>query len=88
MVSMASLVMIVIGSLASVFPFFVLLTMWSRIGINMDKFKLSIWSVGFHVGLAAIFGLYSMYWWKLSMFQTLGYLLPIALPTLGCLDKF
>ncbi|XP_074656368.1 dolichyl-diphosphooligosaccharide--protein glycosyltransferase subunit 2-like [Tubulanus polymorphus] len=62
-------------------PFLVLIILWMRIGVNVSNFPLSISAVGFHVCLAAIFGLYYCYWAHLNMFQTLRYLGFLLIPT-------
>jgi oligosaccharyltransferase complex subunit delta (ribophorin II) len=59
-------------------PLAVLLILWLRIGINFWNFSLSPASLGYHIGLGAIFGLYFMFWWKLNMFVTLKYLAGIG----------
>jgi oligosaccharyltransferase complex subunit delta (ribophorin II) len=65
-------------------PILVLFILWLRVGINFGNAKFSLWALGFHVGLAAIFGLYVCYWLHLNMFQTLNYLALIGLPTFVC----
>jgi oligosaccharyltransferase complex subunit delta (ribophorin II) len=41
----------------------------------------SLWPLGFHACLTAIFGLYFLFWLKLNMFVTLKYLAFILVPT-------
>uniref|UniRef100_A0A183BVB7 Dolichyl-diphosphooligosaccharide--protein glycosyltransferase subunit 2 n=1 Tax=Globodera pallida TaxID=36090 RepID=A0A183BVB7_GLOPA len=57
---------------------------WFRIGLNCGNIKWSLWALGFHVGLCAIFGLYTGYWLQLNMFQTLKWLAVVGVPTLFC----
>lgn len=60
-------------------PLVLLLILWLRIGFNFSKFSFSIWGIGFHISLAAIFGLFYCYWLKLDMFQTFRYLAILGL---------
>ncbi|KAI0208718.1 Dolichyl-diphosphooligosaccharide--protein glycosyltransferase subunit 2 [Lamellibrachia satsuma] len=62
-------------------PLLLLLVLWIKIGVNMSNFPFSLSAIGFHVGLAAIFGLYYLYWVQLNMFETLRYLGFIGIPT-------
>jgi oligosaccharyltransferase complex subunit delta (ribophorin II) len=55
-------------------PLVLALLLWLRIGANLSNFPFSLSALAFHVGLAAIFGLYFVFWVKLNMFQTLKYL--------------
>jgi len=55
-------------------PLLLLFVLWLRIGVNVNNFPFSLYAVGFHVGLTAIFGLYLLFFLKLNMFQTLKYL--------------
>jgi len=68
-------------------PFAVLFIAWLRLGVNVSNFPMSISALGFHVGLAAIFGLYYCYWLNLNMFTTLRYLGFIGIPTFLCGNK-
>lgn len=70
----------VFGALCAA-PFLVLFALWLRIGINFGNTKFSLWALGFHAGLGAIFGLYFMYWLQLNMFQTLQYLAFLGVAT-------
>jgi oligosaccharyltransferase complex subunit delta (ribophorin II) len=62
-------------------PFLLLLIMWIKIGVNVSNFPFSLSAIGFHGGVAAIFGLYYLYWVQLNMFETLRYLGFIGIPT-------
>lgn len=62
-------------------PLAILLVLWMRIGANISAFPFSISAIGFHVGLAGIFGLYYCYFLTLNMFVTLRYLTIIGIPT-------
>jgi oligosaccharyltransferase complex subunit delta (ribophorin II) len=67
---------------AAVLPLIGLIVAWSRLGVNLDHFQVSdLATLGFHGGLAAIFGLYYCYWAHLNMFQTMKYLVPLGLLT-------
>lgn len=62
-------------------PVLILVLLWMKIGVNVSNFPMSLSAVGFHLCLAAIFGLYYLYWVELNMFQTVRYLGLLALPT-------
>jgi len=62
-------------------PVLILLFLWVKIGVNMSSFSFSLSTLGFHVGLAAIFGLYYCYFLTLNMFQTLRWLGILGIPT-------
>lgn len=62
-------------------PVLILLLLWMKIGVNVANFPISLSAIGFHLSLAAIFGLYYCYWVQLNMFQTVRYLGLLALPT-------
>ncbi|XP_070533360.1 dolichyl-diphosphooligosaccharide--protein glycosyltransferase subunit 2-like isoform X2 [Ptychodera flava] len=62
-------------------PFLLLIILWVKIGANMKNFSLSLGTIGFHVGLGAIFLLYYFYWSHLDMFTTLKYLSLIGVVT-------
>lgn len=55
-------------------PLLLLVIMWLRIGVNFSNMPLSPWVLIFHGGLAALFGLYFVFWLQLDMFETLKYL--------------
>lgn len=57
-------------------PLLLLLILWLKVGINFGNFSLA--ALGFQVGLASIFGLFSLFWLKLDMFTTCGWLLPLG----------
>jgi oligosaccharyltransferase complex subunit delta (ribophorin II) len=65
-------------------PLLLLLALWLRVGINFGNIQISLWSLGFHAGLAAIFGLYFLFWLQLNAFETLKYLAVIGIPTFFC----
>ncbi|XP_002736461.1 dolichyl-diphosphooligosaccharide--protein glycosyltransferase subunit 2-like [Saccoglossus kowalevskii] len=64
-----------------VLPFLVLIILWIRIGANLKNFTFSLGTIGFHVGLGGIFGLYYCYFLYLDMFSTLKYLTLIGVVT-------
>lgn len=68
-------------------PILVLFILWGRLGINVSNFSLSLSALGFHGGLGMIFSLFVCFWLKLDMFQTIKYLLPIAMFTFLCGNK-
>lgn len=66
---------------ASAAPLLLLLIMWARIGINFKRFPLSLSAPLFHVALGGCLALYGMLWLRLTMFETMRYLLPLGLLT-------
>jgi len=62
-------------------PLLLLVIMWIALGANVSNFPFSLSALGFHLGLAGIFGLYYCYWLTLDMFVTLRYLGMLAIPT-------
>lgn len=62
-------------------PLLILLFLWAKLRVNVSNFPFSLSALGFHIGLGAIFSLFLCFWLKLNMFQTLKYLLPLALFT-------
>jgi len=62
-------------------PALILLILWLRLGVNLSNFPLSVSCLGFHIGLASIFGLYYMYFLQLDMFVTIRYLGILSVPT-------
>jgi len=65
-------------------PILLLLVLWLRVGINFGNLTPSLWTLGFHAGLAGIFGLYFVFWLNLNMFVTLKYLAGIGGVTFLC----
>lgn len=62
-------------------PLLILVILWLKLRVNVSNFPFAPSALGFHVGLGAIFSLFLCFWLKLNMFQTLKYLLPLALFT-------
>jgi len=65
-------------------PLLVLLLLWAKLGANISNFSLSITSIGFHLGLGAIFLLYLYFWLQLNMFETVRYLVILGIVTFLC----
>lgn len=65
-------------------PILILFILWGRVGINVSNFGFSLSALGFHGGLGAIFSLFLCFWLKLDMFQTVQYLLGLAVVTFLC----
>ena len=63
-------------------PIAIMLIGWMWIGVGFSGFGLS--SLGFHVGLGAIFTLYYYFWLQLNMFTTMKYLLMVGVVTFLC----
>lgn len=65
-------------------PILLMFIGWLKIGINVSNLPFSPSSIGFHLGLGAIFGLYYWFWLQLDMFATLKYLIMIGIVTFLC----
>jgi len=65
-------------------PFLIMLGLWVKLGVNCSNFPFSLAAVGFHVGLASIFLLYTYFWMELNMFQTMKYLTVLGVITFLC----
>jgi len=59
-------------------PVLILFILWLKIGVNISNFPLSLSALGFHLGLAGVFGLYTLFWLRMDMFTTLKYLAGIG----------
>lgn len=57
-------------------PLLLLLILWLKLGINFGNFTLL--ALPFHLGLAAILSLFTLFWLKLDMFTTCYWLVPIG----------
>jgi len=55
-------------------PILILLALWVKIGVNISGFSFSLGALGFHLGLAGLFGVYTTFWLNLTMFQALKYM--------------
>jgi len=62
-------------------PLLILLALWAKLGINISNFPMSLSAIGFHVGLASIFGLFVVFWLELNMFTTVKYLMGLGAVT-------
>jgi len=62
-------------------PLALLVLLWLKLGANIGNFPFSLSSIGFHVGLCAICGLYYLYFVTLDMFTTLRFLAFLGIPT-------
>jgi oligosaccharyltransferase complex subunit delta (ribophorin II) len=65
-------------------PIGILLVAWMKLGVNVSSFPISAVSIGFHLGLASIFGLYLQFWLHLDMFTTIKYLIMVGVVTFLC----
>ncbi|KAI1299206.1 Dolichyl-diphosphooligosaccharide--protein glycosyltransferase subunit 2 [Halotydeus destructor] len=63
-------------------PLLVLFVLWAKIGVNLNDLHVSLSALVFHSSLAAIFGLYVMFWIRLNMFTTVKCLLGISIVAL------
>jgi len=63
-------------------PILVLFLLWVKIGVNIKKFPFTLSALGFHLGLTGIFGVYALFWIKLTMFEALKWM------TIPCLITF
>ncbi|XP_073991752.1 oligosaccharide transferase delta subunit [Rhodnius prolixus] len=68
-------------------PLIILLILWFQLGINLSNFSFSLSTIGFHLGLGAIFTLFGLFWLQLNMFETLKYLLGLGVVTFLCGNK-
>lgn len=70
-------------ALACAAPLLLLLGVWARLGLNLRAFPArplqALNALLFHAALAGSLALYGLFWLQLSMFNTLRYLLPLAL---------
>lgn len=68
---------------AALAPLAFLFVAWASKGANLGRLPAggaaSVFAVVFHATIAAILVLYIVYWFSLTMFQTLAYLAPLAL---------
>lgn len=60
----------------AVSPLLLLLILWFKIGINFSNFSFT--AVPFHTGLASILALFTLFWLRLDMFTTCGWLIPLG----------
>uniref|UniRef100_A0A182RFP5 Dolichyl-diphosphooligosaccharide--protein glycosyltransferase subunit 2 n=1 Tax=Anopheles funestus TaxID=62324 RepID=A0A182RFP5_ANOFN len=65
-------------------PIVILFGLWAKLGVNVKNFPLSLGALGFHLGLGAILVLFGIFWLRLNMFETIRYLIPLALFTFFC----
>jgi len=65
-------------------PILIMLALWVKLGVNCSNFPFSLAAVGFHLGLASIFLLYTYFWLELNMFQTMKYLTVLGVITFLC----
>ncbi|KAK9505381.1 hypothetical protein O3M35_009455 [Rhynocoris fuscipes] len=68
-------------------PLLILFILWFQLGINLSNFSFSLSTIGFHIGLGAIFTLFGFFWLQLNMFETLKYLLGLGVVTFLCGNK-
>ncbi|KAM3960906.1 oligosaccharide transferase delta subunit [Aphomia sociella] len=59
-------------------PLLLLLLLWARLRLNFDNFPATPSALVFHLALGASLGLYGVLWLKLTMFDTMRYLLPLG----------
>lgn len=71
-------------SLLCIAPLLILLIIWSKLRVNISNFPFSLSALGFHLGFGAILALYGIFWLQLNMFDTIRYLIPLALFTFLC----
>ncbi|XP_067633029.1 dolichyl-diphosphooligosaccharide--protein glycosyltransferase subunit 2 isoform X2 [Eurosta solidaginis] len=65
-------------------PLVLLFIFWGKLGINVSNFNFVLSTIGFHTGFGGILALFTIFWLKLNMFQTLRLLIPIAVFTFLC----
>ncbi|VVD02490.1 unnamed protein product [Leptidea sinapis] len=62
-------------------PLLLLVVLWARLGVNCRLFPFTPAALIFHLGLGGSLSLYGLLWLKLSMFETLRYMVPLAAAT-------
>ncbi|XP_055608052.1 dolichyl-diphosphooligosaccharide--protein glycosyltransferase subunit 2 [Uranotaenia lowii] len=65
-------------------PLGLLILLWLKLRANVSNFPFSLSAIGFHLGLGTILALFGVFWLKLNMFDTVRYLIPLALATFLC----
>lgn len=65
-------------------PVLLLFILWIKIGVNVSNFHLNLGTIGFHLGLGGIFGLFVVFFLQLTMFETLKYLILLGVVTFLC----
>lgn len=65
-------------------PLVLLFLLWAKLRVNISNFPFSLSALGFHLGLGAILALFGVFWLKLNMFETIRYLIPLAVFTFLC----
>ena len=61
-------------------PWLILLVFWPKVGVNIRNFfTFGLSGIVFQISLVGIAVLYSLYWFRLNMFQTLFYLSGLSL---------
>jgi len=58
-----------------------LFILWFKLGVNFRYFSFNLFTILFHLGIASIFSLFALFWFKLNMFTTIKYLLVLGLVT-------
>lgn len=59
-------------------PLLLLLLLWARLRVNLGYFPFTPSALVFHLALGASLSLYGVLWLKLTMFETMRYLLPLG----------
>lgn len=62
-------------------PLLILFVLWAKLGVNVSNIPFSFSTIAFHLGFGSILGLFGLFWLQLNMFDTLRYLVPLALVT-------
>ncbi|XP_065086141.1 dolichyl-diphosphooligosaccharide--protein glycosyltransferase subunit 2 [Ochlerotatus camptorhynchus] len=65
-------------------PLALLVLLWAKLRANICNFPCSLSGIGFHLGLGGILALFGVFWLQLNMFETIRYLIPLALFTFLC----
>ena len=69
-------------------PLLVLFILWGKLGINLSNFSFSLSGLGFFASFGSILTLFALFWLKLNMFETLRYLIPLAIVTFFFGNRF
>ncbi|XP_031627769.1 dolichyl-diphosphooligosaccharide--protein glycosyltransferase subunit 2 [Contarinia nasturtii] len=69
-------------------PLVVLFFLWIKLGVNVSNFSFSLSGIGFFLSFGGILTLFGLFWYQLNMFETLGYLIPLAISTFVFGNRF
>lgn len=62
-------------------PFLILFYIWYKIGLGISNLQISISALIFHICIGSVFGMYALFWYRLNIFETLKYMMPLGFCT-------